>query len=123
MAQRLVRCICPNCKAIYTYPEHYLRAVGLEDEDVEGLHFYQGEGCYQCNGSGYHGRLAIFELMEMVQDIRDLTFAKAPAAEIRVRARTNGMLTLMEDGLRKVMQGVTTIEEVLRVAGGVAGLG
>ncbi|MDP6439199.1 MAG: ATPase, T2SS/T4P/T4SS family [Candidatus Brocadiia bacterium] len=122
MAQRLVRCICPNCKAVYDYPEHYLRAVGLEDDDVEGLNFYQGEGCYQCNGSGYHGRVAIFELMEMVQDIRDLAFTKAPAGEIRARARTNGMLTLMEDGLRKVMQGATTIEEVLRVAGGVAGV-
>lgn len=119
MAQRLVRRICSNCKAPHQYSDRYLQAVGLQPEDIEGLQLYRGEGCYQCHGTGHHGRVAIFEMMEMTQELRDLAFTKAPAGEIRAKARTLGMLTLMEDGLRKVMQGSTTIEEVMRVAGGV----
>jgi type II secretory ATPase GspE/PulE/Tfp pilus assembly ATPase PilB-like protein len=119
MAQRLVRCICRNCKEPHEYSEAYLQAVGFEPEDIEGLTLYHGAGCYQCNGTGYHDRTAIFEMMAMTPELRDMTFSKAPAGEIRAKARTLGMLTLMEDGLRKVMQGTTTVEEVLRVAGGV----
>ncbi len=119
MAQRLVRRICRNCREPYEYSEAYLRAVGLEPEDVEGITLYHGAGCYQCNGTGYHDRTAIFEMMEMSSDLRDMTFSKTPAGEIREKARQQGMLTLMEDGLRKVMQGATTLEEVLRVAGGI----
>jgi len=123
MAQRLVRRICSNCKEPYEYPERYLEAVGLAAEDVEGLVMCHGHGCYQCHGSGYHGRLAIFELMEMTQGLRDLAFQKAPAGEIRARARAEGMLTLVEDGLRKVMQSITTIDEVMRVAGTIGDVG
>jgi len=119
MAQRLVRRICTNCKAPHVYPKHYLKAVGLQEEDVEGLTLYHGEGCHQCSGTGYRARVAIFELMEMTQEIRDLAYSKAPAGEIRTQARTLGMLTLLEDGLRKVMQGTSTIEEVMRVAGNI----
>jgi type IV pilus assembly protein PilB len=119
MAQRLVRTICSNCRAPYEPPERLLRAVGLAPEDVEGITLYHGTGCNRCHDTGYHGRLAIFELMEMNPELRNLTFAKAPTGEIREKARSYGMLTLMEDGLRKVIQGVTTIDEVLRVAGGV----
>ncbi|NLW50611.1 MAG: Flp pilus assembly complex ATPase component TadA [Candidatus Brocadiaceae bacterium] len=119
MAQRLIRTICTNCKEPYEYPERQLRAVGLDPESVEGITLYRGAGCNRCNGSGYHGRLGIFELMEMNADLRNLTFAKAATGEIREKARSFGMLTLMEDGLRKVIQGVTTIDEILRVAGGV----
>jgi type IV pilus assembly protein PilB len=119
MAQRLIRTICSNCKEPHQYPEAQLRAVGLSPEDVEGITLYTGGGCNRCNGTGYHGRLGIFELMEMNPELRNLTFAKAPTGEIREKARSYGMLTLMEDGLRKVIQGVTTIDEVLRVAGGV----
>jgi len=117
MAQRLVRTICSNCKEPYEYPERVLRAAGLTPEEVEGITFYHGAGCPRCHGTGYHGRLGIFELMEMNADLRNLTFAKAPTGEIREKARSYGMLTLLEDGLRKVIQGDTTIEEVMRVAG------
>ena len=119
MAQRLIRTICSNCKQPYDYPERQLRAVGLDPDDIEGITLYRGGGCNRCSGSGYHGRLGIFELMEMNAELRNLTFAKAATGEIREKARSYGMLTLMEDGLRKVIQGVTTIDEVLRVAGGV----
>jgi len=120
MAQRLVRTICTNCKQPYEPPASQLAAVGLKREDIEGITLYRGTGCTRCHGTGYYGRIAIFELMEMNPDLRNLAFAKAPTGEIREKARSYGMLTLMEDGLRKVIQGVTTIEEVLRVAGGIA---
>ncbi len=119
MAQRLVRTICPNCKTPFDVPEKQLRSVGLSPQDVEGIQLYQGAGCNRCHGTGYRGRMGIFEVMEMNADLRNLTFAKAPTGEIREKARSYGMLTLMEDGLRKVIQGSTTVEEVLRVAGGV----
>ncbi len=117
MAQRLVRTICPNCKQPHDLPERLLEAVGLTPEEVEGITFYQGAGCNRCHGTGHYGRLGIFELMEMNPDLRNLTFSKAPTGEIREKARSYGMLTLREDGLRKAIQGITTIEEVLRVAG------
>ncbi len=117
MAQRLIRTTCGNCKQPYEPPEQLLRGVGLATEDVEGITLYKGTGCNRCHGSGYHGRIAIFELMEMNPDLRNLTFSKAPTGEIREKARSYGMLTLLEDGLRKVIQGITTVEEVVRVAG------
>jgi len=117
MAQRLVRTICPNCKEPYEVPEGHLRAVGLAPEEVEGITFYHGAGCNRCHGTGHYGRIGIFELMEMNADLRNLTFSKAPTGEIREKARSYGMLTLREDGLRKAIQGTTTIDEVLRVAG------
>jgi len=120
MAQRLVRTICSHCKEAYEVPRSLLHAVGLATEEVEGITFYKGTGCNHCNGTGYHGRLGIFELMSMNADLRDLIFVKAPTGEIREKARSYGMLTLLEDGLRKAIQGVTTIDEVLRVAGAAA---
>lgn len=117
MAQRLVRCICEDCKKPYEYPEHYLKAVGLETEDVEGLTLYRGAGCNKCKGTGYLDRIAIFELMEMSPELSALAYSKATAGEIRAKARALGMLTLLEDGLRKVMQGTTTVDEVMRIAG------
>jgi type IV pilus assembly protein PilB len=119
MAQRLVRCLCPGCREPYEYPDRYLHAVGWNREDVEGVTLYRPQGCAECNGTGYRGRLGIFELMEMNQELREMAFRRAPADRIRAKARTLGMTTLMEDGLRKVQRGVTSLEEVLRVAGGI----
>ena len=117
MAQRLVRTICPNCKEPAEIPPRVLTSVGLSQEEVEGITFYQGGGCNRCGGTGYYGRIGIFEMLEMNADLRNLTFAKAPTGEIRAKARSYGMLTLREDGLRKAIQGQTTVDEVLRVAG------
>ena len=123
MAQRLIRRVCAKCREPYEYSERYLAAVGLRPEDVEGITLYRGKGCYRCSGTGYQGRVGIFEVMEMNAELQELAFRKAPTTEIRDKARSYGMLTLMEDGLRKVMEGITTIEEVLRVAGGVMDMG
>jgi len=122
MAQRLVRRICEECKEPYQYPEHLIKAMGLQPEDVAGLTLYHGAGCKACEGTGYFDRVAVFELMEMSPELRALAYNKATASEIRAKARALGMLTLMEDGLRKVMQGVTTIEEIISVAGTVQDL-
>jgi len=119
MAQRLVRTICKNCRQPHEYPEKYYQAVGWKPEDMEGVVLYRGAGCADCSGTGYRGRIGIFELMEMTQELRELAFEKAPAGDIRAKARAQGMITLMEDGLRKVRAGITTMEEVLRVAGGI----
>jgi type IV pilus assembly protein PilB len=119
MAQRLVRTICSNCKEPYEVPPKILRSVGLQPDEVEGITFYHGAGCNRCNRTGYFGRLGIYELMEMNNDLRNLTFAKAPTGEIREKARSYGMLTLLEDGIRKAIQGITTVDEVLSVAGAV----
>ncbi len=117
MAQRLVRNICKNCKEPYDHPDHYYQALGLNVEDAREMVFYRGAGCNACDGTGYSGRTGIFELMEMTQELRDMAFAGAQAGEIRAKARSEGMVTLLEDGLRKAQAGVTTLEEVMRVAG------
>jgi len=117
MAQRLIRRICPKCKKPHQYPEKYLAAAGLRAEDVQGITFYRGTGCYRCSGTGYRDRIGIFEMMEMNSELREMAFRKAATTEIRAKARSYGMLTLLEDGLRKVMEGYSTVEEVLRVAG------
>ncbi|MGB9608469.1 MAG: type II secretion system protein GspE, partial [bacterium] len=93
-----------------------LRRLGLSPEDVEGVTFYRGRGCEYCRHTGYYGRTGIFELMVVNEEIAELIVRRAPLSEIREAAKAAGMKTLMEDGLRKAMAGITTIEEVLRVA-------
>jgi len=122
MAQRLTRRICPKCKKPAEYSESMLNAVGLSSEDLEGITLYKGEGCYRCNGTGYRGRLGIFEMLEMNSELRDMTFRKAATTEIRKKARDFGMLTLLEDGVRKIMEGKTSLDEIIRVAGTKEGL-
>lgn len=119
MAQRLVRKICENCKEPYDYPAKDLMAVGLKPEDIEGITLYKGAGCAHCKGTGYRGRMAIVEMLEMSTELREMAFKRAPTQEIRARARALGMLTLLEDGVRKVLQGQSTIDEILRIAGSV----
>lgn len=116
MAQRLVRTICPNCKQPHQYSQAELEAVGISEADAAGVTFYKGAGCPECKGTGYKGRLAIFELLQMTPEIRDLAFRKAPLSQIREQAAISGMRTLVGDGIRKVIMGITTIEEVVRVA-------
>lgn len=116
LAQRLVRTLCPHCKEPYKPPVEGLRRLGLTPEEVEGVTFYRGRGCEYCRHTGYYGRTGIFELMVVNEEIAELIVRRAPLGEIREAAKANGMKTLMEDGLRKAMAGITTIEEVLRVA-------
>ena len=116
MAQRLVRVVCQKCKQTYTPSESALQAAGITPEMAAGATFARGRGCGNCQGTGYRGRLAAFELMLMSNKLRELSFNNAPTAEIRRTAVTEGMKTLYVDGIRKVLAGVTTLEEVYRVA-------
>ncbi|HVK17037.1 MAG TPA: GspE/PulE family protein [Fimbriiglobus sp.] len=113
MAQRLVRINCPKCKEPYTPPEGELRAAGITPEQVAKANFTKGRGCNHCRQSGYRGRYGIFEMMRMNSQIRELTFAQAPTQEIRRKARSGDMKTLLEDGVLKALKGTTTLEEVL----------
>ena len=113
MAQRLVRRICEGCKTPTEYEPRELAAVGLKPEQVKNVTFYKGTGCNRCRQTGYRGRTAVFELMEMDATLREMAFRREPLSNIRRYARTHGMVTLREDGVRKVLAGITTIPEVL----------
>jgi type IV pilus assembly protein PilB len=115
MAQRLARMICPNCKEPYTPPPDAIRKFGLGMYAGEEINFYRGRGCDHCKQTGYKGRTGIHELMTMSDRIRSLTVQRASSAEIRKTAIEEGMRTLQDDGIRKVLDGVTSIEEMLRV--------
>jgi type IV pilus assembly protein PilB len=109
VAQRLVRRICPKCKVPYDPP-----AKMLEEFDLPpGTKFYKGKGCEHCRNTGYRGRMGIFEVMKLNDRIRELVVTRPPTSAIRALAREFGMKTLWEDGMRKVLNGVTTIEEVM----------
>jgi type II secretory ATPase GspE/PulE/Tfp pilus assembly ATPase PilB-like protein len=114
MAQRLVRVICDDCKEPTTEEEAKdLAAIGLTDSMLEGRDIYRGTGCRSCVQTGYKGRIGIFEMMEMTRQIREMAFRKEATNVLRDQARRSGMVTLQEDGVRKVLAGVTTVEEVL----------
>ena len=116
MAQRLVRVVCQKCKQPYMPSETLLEATGITPEMVATATFTKGRGCSSCQGSGFRGRLGIFELMLMSTKVRELTFNEAPTEQIRRAAMGEGMKTLYWDGIQKVLRGVTTLEEVFRVA-------
>jgi type IV pilus assembly protein PilB len=115
LAQRLGRRICPNCKEPYKPPADALRRVGFKLDDVDSVVFYRGRGCEQCRHSGYRTRLGIFELMMLNEEIQDLIVKRAPLSEVRNAALASGMKTLKMDGFQKVLEGLTTVEEVMRV--------
>jgi len=116
MAQRLVRVICKKCKVVDENPDPYhLQSLGITPEDLEKHPVYKGTGCGQCQHTGYKGRIAIFEMFEMNNELRELAFAKAPTTELRKAAKASGMRTLMEDGKIKVFKGTTTPAEVVRI--------
>jgi general secretion pathway protein E len=116
MAQRLVRKLCDNCKKPYKPSIDVLRSIGLSEKDAQGITFYQAVGCEECLKLGYKGRLAIYELMQMTNDIAKLTIDRADTSRLRKQAVADGMTLLIQDGLRKIKEGVTTIDEVLSVA-------
>lgn len=117
MAQRLVRQLCKHCKEPIDPPETLMRAVGLKPEELRGRTLYGPVGCDECNGTGFRGRVGCYELMEMTPVIREAVFKNRPTREIRELAiSSGGMATLQMDGVRKVLNGVTTIEEVLTIS-------
>jgi type II secretory ATPase GspE/PulE/Tfp pilus assembly ATPase PilB-like protein len=113
LAQRLIRVICPHCKEEQPMEKSVLEEIGFPLDAKTKL--YQGRGCKECGQTGFQGRLAIFELMLMDEEIRRLTIANADALELAKAAVKGGMLTLRDDGFEKVKEGITTISEVLRV--------
>lgn len=116
MAQRLVRVLCPKCKQAYDPTDVEVKSIGMEDVDLSTCTFFLPAGCSECDHTGYHGRLGLFELMSMDSSLRDMTFRQESTITLRNYARTSGgMTTLVDDGARKVAQGVTSIDEVLRV--------
>lgn len=116
LAQRLVRVVCAKCKAPYSPPEAALEAAGITPEMAKKATFMKGRGCSNCSKSGYRGRLGIFEMMLMTSKIRQLAFEGAPTQTLRRAAIAQGMNTLYQDGILKVMRGITTLEEVVSVA-------
>jgi type IV pilus assembly protein PilB len=116
MAQRLIRKICPECKEVDPAPDKFiLRMLGITDADLEGKQVYRGAGCQRCGDMGYRGRQGIFEMLEMNNEIRELAFVRAQTSKIRRAARASGMRPLLEDGKLKILRGVTSPEEVVRI--------
>jgi general secretion pathway protein E/type IV pilus assembly protein PilB len=118
LAQRLVRCICPACRRPHTPSVRELHALGLEPGRLADASFAHGAGCAACHGTGYQGRLGIFEIFRVHDGIRGMIYDNVTAARLRAQARADGMRTMREDGIRKVLAGLTTIEEVVAVTVG-----
>lgn len=116
VAQRLLRRICDQCKyPVSNYDPQLLKEVGIEPEQLEGVEFYRGKGCSNCSGTGFKGRVAVYEILVVDDDIRKtVTLDKFSEVLLRDVAKEKGMLTLRQEGLRKAIEGVTTLEEVLQ---------
>jgi type IV pilus assembly protein PilB len=113
-AQRLIRRICKDCKTEHHLPPEGLIEVGFTLEEAKELKTYKGAGCQKCNNTGYKGRVGLYEVMEVTDDVRELILIGASALELRKRAIEDGMITLRESGLHKIRNGITTLEEVVR---------
>ena len=114
IAQRLVRKICMNCKSAYTPTEEQLMELELRPDDVVGKTFYYGKGCENCNNTGYRGRMGIYEIMLLDDEMRDMIIKHASTQVLRAEARKRGMRTLRTSGLLAIYDGITSIEEVVR---------
>jgi type IV pilus assembly protein PilB len=115
LAQRLVRVICQHCKKAVRYPVDVLRTAGLDPDIWGSLPFSEGGGCLECSGTGYHGRTAITELLDLSDRIREMIVNRRPTSEIKRAARDEGMTFLRDSGLEKVRTGVTTLKEINKV--------
>jgi len=115
LAQRLVRRICSQCKEPVQATPEWLQRAGLSESDLGGATLYQGKGCGECNRTGYRGRIGLFEVMPIDPRIRQMIVSRVPDMDIEDYAVSQGMLTLRQDALQKMGQGVTTLDEVLRV--------
>ena len=115
LAQRLVRLICNSCRNVVHYPAEVLEASGLDPEQWSKVNFYEGQGCIECAGTGFRGRSAIHELLDLSDRIREMILARKPTSEIRRAAREEGMRFLRESALDKVRAGMTTLKEINKV--------
>ncbi len=115
LAQRLVRKICKHCRRPTSASRQLLEESGLDPDIYADFTFYEGAGCIECNGTGFHGRLAISELLDLSDRIRELILDRRPASEIKRAAKEEGMTFLRESALEKVFKGVTTLREINKV--------
>ena len=115
LAQRLVRKICTHCKEAVTIPPESLLEAGLDPESMKTKTFYEGKGCLECDGTGFHGRMAIAEILDLSDRIRGLILERRPAAEIKRAAKEEGMIFLRDAALAKVFEGSTTLKEINKV--------
>ena len=113
IAQRLIRCICNKCKVSYEPTEHILKELRLSTNNRK-FTFYKGKGCRECRNTGYKGRIGIFELFIIDDNVRDMIMRRANLTEIKKYAHKTGMKTLRQDGILKVIKGFTTVEEVMK---------
>src|SRR5205823_5434781 len=114
LAQRLVRKICEDCRTEYEPSPEQLMELNLRPDDVKGKKFFYGRGCDRCNNTGHRGRMGIFELVIMNDDLRDMISAGVSTDQLRIACRKTGMTTLRESGMRAIYAGQTTLEEVVR---------
>jgi type IV pilus assembly protein PilB len=115
LAQRLVRVICPNCKKQVQLPPEVLQEAGLDSKEWADVALYEGTGCLECSGSGFHGRTAICELLDLSDRIREMIIDRRPSSEIKRAAKEEGMEFLRESGLARVRAGMTTLREINKV--------
>lgn len=118
IAQRLVRKICKDCKVKKKITDAEFKSLSeVLPPEILGSHreFYEGKGCKECDDSGYKGRIGIYEILEIADEVREAIMRRADAGEIQKIAIKNGMITMLQDGFQKAVDGVTTIEEILRV--------
>ncbi len=114
LAQRLARKICNDCKQPFPMEKEALREIGFDDVQTESQ-VYKGVGCSTCNGSGYKGRVALYEVMRFDDSLKEMVLQGASAAELKAAAIRGGMCTLRASGIKKVIEGVTTTAEIMRV--------
>jgi general secretion pathway protein E/type IV pilus assembly protein PilB len=118
MAQRLTRKICGKCKRPYSPDPRELRSLNITSQQAANANFAKGAGCEHCHGSGYRGRAGIFEIFVSNDELQRMIYENAGTSRLRDKARSLGMRTMREDGLRKVLSGMTTIEEVVSITVG-----
>jgi len=114
-AQRLVRKLCKNCREEHKLTPDALEDIGFSPEQAKKVKVYKPKGCNSCHGTGYKGRTALFEVLEVTEEIKELILSKAHSKDVKKTAIKQGMLTLRQSGLYKIKKGITSVEEVLRV--------
>ncbi len=115
LAQRLVRTVCEHCAQSVHYDDETLRASGLNPDEWRDFEFREGVGCIECGGTGYRGRTAIHELLDLTDSIREVILAKKPSSEVRKQAQREGMSFLRESAIDRVRRGLTTLKEINKV--------